>query len=497
MSDHLDTNTKKLEIMQSMNDIAIDFAYKAFKEAVKRSEDKELTEFELAPRTTRISKTVSLIKNTPKSKSFTALISVPNERKPRSESTGHNTIAKATTAAFIREKEILTRIELGTEDVYSDLSWKVICARLCRELDEQTLEAKNEGIAKGKKPHEVKPQSAVHSSTIKNKLKDNKFLAKKKITEVQYADFVDAFTVKEIMDNRGKATVQNIYKSIKLIFEFAERFRLLSKNQIPNIPKITWIKGEGRPVIKDDDLKLIMTNFQNFYESGRTNYKTNENRRLFPFYVALTSSCGLRPGEEVVGVKWSHLTKGKVEVTREVKENNELVKKVEIIEAYYADITRGKLSNHTKDGGLKLVPHSREIVIYSEAAKALEGLYFVRYGINKSLSEIVKEGKNDLMFAGSENRQINFADVFGQYMTYLKDDLSMSYTQYSLRHEFINAQLRRGVIISDVGEQCGNSTKTIEEYYKKYKAMHRVARLLSSDDIEYFVKKTKEALEST
>jgi integrase len=495
MSDHLDINQKKVEIMQSMDDIAIDFAYKAFKEAVKRSENKTLTEFELAPRTTRISSTVTLIKNTPKSKSFTALISVPNERKPRSAPTAENTITKATIAAFTKEAELLTKIESGTEDVYSDLSWKVICARLCRELDENTKNAVKEGVAAGKKPHKVKPQSKVHSSIIKNKLKDNKYLSKLKITEVQYADFVDAFKEKEVQSNRGKATVQNIYKSIKLIYEFCEENRILSKNQIPNIPKIIWMQGEEKPVIEDDDLELIMTNFQNFYESSRTNYKTKENRRIFPFYVALTSSCGLRPGEEVVGVKWNHLAKGMVEVTRELKKDGKLVKKIEKIEAYYADIKRGKLSNRTKDGGLKLIPHSREIVIYSEAAKAIEGLYFVRYGINKTISEIVEEGKDDLMFAGSENRDINFADVFDQYMLYLKEKISMRYTQYSLRHEFINAQLRRGVIISDVAEQCGNSTKTIEEYYKKYEAMHRVARLLSNDDIEYFVEKTKEVIQ--
>jgi integrase len=497
MSDHLDTNTKKVEIMESMDDIAIDFAYKAFKEAVKRSEDKELTEFELAPRTTRISKTISLIKNTPKSKSFTALISIPNERKPRSEGTGHNTIAKATTAAFVREREILTRIESGTEDVHSDLSWKVICAHLCRELDEKTLEAENAGVAKGKKRHDVKPQCGVHSSIIKRKLKDNKFLANKKITEVQYADFVDAFEVKEIHDHRGKATVQNLYKAIKLIFEFAQRKRMLSANQIPNIPKITWIQGEERPVIEENDLITIMDNFQNFYQSSRANFKTEENRRLFPFYIALTASCGLRPGEEVLGVKWSHLTKGKVEVKREIEEDGRLITKIEEIDAYYADITAGKLSNRTKDGGLKIVPFSRQIVVYSETAKAIEGLYFVKYGVSKSLSEIVIESKDDFMFRASGGRQINFADVLGQYMDYLAKKLSLRYSQYSLRHEFINAELNKGVKISDVAEQCGTSTKTIEGYYKKYRAMKRVARLLSNNDIEYFVKKTKQNLEST
>ncbi len=497
MSDQLDINAKKIEIMQSMDETAIDFAYKAFKEAIKRSENKELTEFELAARSTRISSTVVLVKNTPKSKSFTAQISIPNERAPRRISTGEKRIAKATTAALVKEQEILTKIESGTEDVHSDLSWKVICARLCRELDDKTQLEVDKGIAEGKKAHRVKPQSKVHSSNIKNKLKDNKYLANKKITEVQYADFVDAFTVKEIHENRGKATVQNIYKSIKLIFEFAQRNRILSANQIPNIPVIEWVKGEERPVIEEADLKVIMTNFQNFYESSTTNYKTRENRRIFPFYVALTSSCGLRPGEEVVGVKWSHLAKGKIEITREVNEQGKLIKKIEEVEVYYADIERGKLSNRTKDGGLKLVPHSRQIVIYSETAKAIEGLYFVRYGINKILSEIVKEAKDDLMFSGSEKRDINFADTFSLYMDYLKGKISKRYTQYSLRHEFINSELRKGVLINDVAEQCGTSTKTIEGYYKKYKAMHRVERLLSNQDVDYFIKKTKEVLEST
>jgi integrase len=494
MSDHLDTQNKKLEILACNDHIAIDFAYKALKSALNRSDDKVLNEFELVARTTRISDTVALVKNTPKSKSFAALISFPNERSPRNISTGEKTIAKATIVAFTKEAEILAKIEAGTEHINSDLSWRVICAQLIRELEATTKEAVAEGVAKGKKAHKVRPPSLTHSSIISRKLKDNKYLANKKITEVQYADFFDAFNEKEIQESRSKTVITNIRKSISLIFEYAQRVRLMTASQIPNIPKISWVQGEEKPVIEESDLSQIMTNFQNFYESSRTNYKTRENRRLLPFYVALTSSCGLRPGEEVVGVKWSHLTKGLLPRNVEVEVNGKMIKVIKDVEVYYADIKGGKLSNRTKDGGLKIVPFSREIIIYQETAKAIEGLYFVRYEEKKSLYEIVKEGKNDLMFIGSGGRSINFADSFNQYMDYLKGKISMRYTQYSLRHEFINSELNRGISKSDIAEQCGTSTKTIESYYQKYKAMHRVARLLSDNDIDYFIEKTKEAL---
>ena len=202
MSDHLDTQNKKLEILACNDHIAIDFAYKALKSALKRSDDKVLNEFELVARTTRISDTVALVKNTPKSKSFAALISFPNERSPRNISTGEKTIAKATIVAFTKEAEILAKIEAGTEHINSDLSWRVICAQLIRELEATTKEAVAEGVAKGKKAHKVRPPSLTHSSIISRKLKDNKYLANKKITEVQYADFFDAFNEKEIHDIR-------------------------------------------------------------------------------------------------------------------------------------------------------------------------------------------------------------------------------------------------------------------------------------------------------
>lgn len=479
MSEHLTLDAKKVAILSCQDEIAIDYAYKAMKEALKRAEDTSQSEFDLSDKTISISGTVSLIKTSKKSKTYTARIKLPNEKNYRRIGTGESLRVKAEIKALQIEANLLAKLEAGTLDIDSELSWLYVCSKTMTELNIKTEEAVRVGLEKGKKRSQIKPQSQVHSSMIRDKLKDNKFLKGKKITNIDYADFIDAFTVDEIVKSRGKTTLRNLYRATNLVFEYALRNRLISENQIPKLPTVTHIEGQSKPVITPDDMDLIMGNFQHFYESSGTNYKTRENRRFFPFYITFVSSCGLRPGEEAINIKWSHLSKGVL------PDNNKVT-------VYFADIHGGKLSNRTKDGGLKIVPHSREIVIYPETSKAIEGLYFLRYGVKKTLAEIVDEGRDDLMFIAENNRQIAFSDVLDQYMTYLKDKISIRYTQYSFRHEFINSELNKGTNIQDVADQCGTSVRTIEKHYKKYKAMRRVERVLSKEDIEYFEQRAEE-----
>lgn len=470
--------------MSCMDEIIIDKTYKAFKKAQAESTDSTLTEFDRAARTTRLSPTLSLIKNSKNSTTFMALIKLPNEKTPRRQPTGKNTIQEATVEAIKIEQTLLAKMEAGTLDVKTELSWRYICVATAKELDVITEATIKEAMDKGKKRSQVKPQSQAHARIINNKLKDNKYLASKKVTELQYADFYDAFTCEEFRGLK-KTPRNNTLKAIGLVFEYAQKNRLISGNQIPQIPELSFVSDKERPIITSDDLDVIMTNFQNFYENNPSmNYITEARRRILPFYITVLSSCGLRPGAEVIEIKWSHLTKGLVKVTLPDGTSKK-------IEAFYADITGGKMSRRTKDGGLKLIPHSREIVIYSEAAKAIEGLYFIQFGENKSLAEIVDEDKDELMFAGADKRLIEFGDVFKQYIEFLGNKLSQSYVPYCFRHEFINSQLDRGVNIDDIAEQCGTSAPTINKSYKKYKAMNRAARILSNEDIEYFMNAEK------
>lgn len=318
-----------------------------------------------------------------------------------------------------------------------------------------------------------------YESRIRLKLVGNPVLKKMRINNIVYADFYEAFKEKEFQDLTKTVSITT-RTAINKIFDYAERNRLLTKKR-PNIPSLPYVMGNETPVIEDSDMALMLSNFENFYENS-SNFITRSFRMLFPFYFQFCSSCGLRPGEEAMGLKWSHFKKGKI-----------VLKTGEEINAYYAKITRGKTSRKTRDATAKVTMASREIVVYSEAVKAVEALYYIRHNVQKTMSEIVEEGRDELIFIGTENRVPDFSATFKQYVSYLKKQLKNSkYTIYSLRHEFINAQLDRGVKVQDVADQCGNSVQTIEGYYKKYKAMNRAVRLLSDDDIEYFKAKSEE-----
>ena len=478
----MNLQSKIFEIIKCDNEIAIDAAYRAMKEALALSEDTSLTEFDKAPSTYFISDSVRLIKTNKRAKTFYAKVKIPGIKDAFREPTGKNTIAEATTQALIIESNLLKDKEEGRIGKESKLSYRVICART---IDDLTVEADRiKEIAKKEGKKNPKPQQQTHASIIRDKLKDNRFLATKKITELEYADFSDAFTCDEFQD-LSKTVRNNTLKAIKIVFEHALKSREINSDQIPQIPDLHWVEGESRPVFTNEDLNVFMSNFQNFYESNAAmNHITEAARRVFPFYITVCSSCGLRPGLEVVEIKWSHLQQGITSVIEKNEEGEDVVKEVTV---YFADVIGGKMSRRTSGGGTKIVPYSREIVIYSEAAKAIEGLYAIQYGEQKSLSEIVEEGKDEAMFSGSEKRDINFVDLFAQHRDYLGKKLSQHYTSYSLRHEFINTELNRGVKKDDIAEQCGTSTSTIDKYYKKYKAMNRVGRLLSNEDIEYFM----------
>ena len=478
----MDINAKKMLLMQCNDEQAIDAAIDAMNGVLKVSSDTTLSEFDKAKKTITISDTVSLVKNSPRAKTFHARIKIPDIRNYFKLATHKDTVSEATREALIMERDLLVRKENGLLATDSDLSWTVICARTIRELTEQADKLKEVAKAKGKK--NPKPQQQTHASIIRDKLKDNVYLKRKKITNIEYADLADAFRCDEFQD-LSHTVRNNTIKAIRLVFEFALKNRELKNEQIPQIPELNWVEGESRPVFTNADLEVFMSNFQNFYESNSSmNHITEAARRVFPFYITVCSSCGLRPGQEVVNIKWSHLQKGITQVIEKNEKGEDVVKDVTV---YFADIIGGKMSTRTKGGGVKLVPYSREIVIYAEAARAIEGLYEIQFGEKKTLSEIVEEAKNQPMFSGSEKRDIDFADVFSQYRTYLGKKLSQSYTSYSLRHEFINAELNRGVKKSDIAEQCGTSESTIDKYYKKYRALNRVERLLSKEDIQYFI----------
>lgn len=411
-------------------------------------------------KTIRIHKGLSLYRNG-SSPYWWCRISMPKKgAKEVRKSTNESEISRAKHAALMMSVEELTRFELGVTDTSSRLSWPRVCQEVLAILEEQS----NKEIKAGR----IKPQAKVHASIIKNKIAGFAGFRRKSIGEIDYVDLCDLMESDNFF-NASKTVINNARKSLNIILEFAMRQRYIEV--APKIPSVKGAAEEEVEPFNEKDLKVLLSNFLPFYENSR-NSLTRNLRKQFPYYFNLLCTTGMRTGEEPLCLKWADLKVGQFQHDGAKKRG------------YFVDIRSGKMAKKTK--GKKFRSHSREVVLNQAAVMTLEKLYTVRFGLKKNINEIIAEAKNTYIFIGNGDKKPDFAGVFKQYLTYLNGQISSYYTLYSCRHEYINAELNRGMKQADIAEQCGNSSATIDAYYKKYKAMNRAARILSEADIIAF-----------
>lgn len=431
--------------------------------AVDAAKKKQLEGPEKDKRTHRLKKGLSLYYNGA-SPSLWVRVAIPGGGEKR-QSTKCSDLESAKQQAYVIEAEVLANFENGSLDAFKHKKWSTLCWELVKELTEQhkILYAKN-----GKR--DSQPKS--HASIIKNRLADRPEWNGKSVLQIGYPELCDLTETKEFT-NPSKTIASKTKKCLNLIFQAARRRGFITREQVPEIPDFKPRPSEDGKPFDTKDREILLSNLVNFFESGRPNKITRHKRRQFPMYFNLIMCSGMRTGEEPLGVKWCNIIKGDFKLRGKT------------LKAFYVTITRGKMAKElTTNKKIKWV--SREILINSDAAKTLEQLYYVRYGIRKNLTEIVEEKRDQLIFEGNNGSKPNFADTFNQYQDYLGKKLKEKYTLYSARHEYINRELDRGMSEQDVADQCGNSPSTIHSYYKKYQAINRAGRILTEADILAF-----------
>ncbi len=430
--------------------------------AVDAAKKKQLEGTEKEKRTYKLKKGLSLFYNGA-SKSLWVRVALPGGDARKS--TGCSDLELAKQQAFVIEAEVLANHKSGSLDVHKHKKWTILCYEVVKELK-----------AKHKKLYAEtgnrRSQPGTHASIIENKLANREDWKDKAIYQIGYPELCD-LAESELFTNLSKTVVSNLKRSINLVFESARRKGLITREQVPELPDFNPRDSEEGYPFDIDDREVLLSNLVSFYESSRTNKITRHVRRQFPMYFNLLMCTGLRTGAEPLGIMWSNIVLGKFEL------------KGRTLKAYSVTITKGKMAKETVKNKKK-ISLSRKILINADAVKTLEQLYYVKYGIRKTMEEIVKEKKNDLIFTGYSGNIPDFASTFNQYQDYLKGKLKEEYTLYCARHEFINRELDRGMSEQDVADQCGNSPATIHSYYKKYEAMNRAGRILTEEDILAF-----------
>ncbi|PAJ75759.1 hypothetical protein CJF42_03310 [Pseudoalteromonas sp. NBT06-2] len=381
-------------------------------------------------------------------------------------STKASSIQEATMKAGEIRADVLARFEAGTLKVNTRILWTYIC----KEVEDILTKKAADKIAKSS-DKSYRPTEADYAGIVKNHYATFEDFKRLSITAIEYPELCQMMQ-HEKFQNMKKTTATKRKTTLGLIFDYALQKRYIKS--VPKLPKFDFIESEGGDVFDIDDRDLILMNFMNFYESSRNNKITRHKRKLLPLYFNFLCASGMRPGKEVMGLTWGLLTQETFVMNRERKK------------AYKMRVVTGKMAKHVSIGN-KIERKSRNFVINAETASTLEQLYYVRYGIKKSIGEIAEEKRNDVMFAGFEGRNPKLEESFDQYMTYLKKvGLKGDYTLYSCRYEYINACLDAGMSKDDVASQVGNTPATINTFYEKFNAMKRAARILSAEDIAVF-----------
>lgn len=455
---------KKVEIMSCNDELAIEAAHNAMKQYL---ESRHLvSEFEGANSSIKIEKGLVLYKqqNSP----FFWVRYTDKEQNVINQraSTKENTINKAKAAALIFKAQKIEQAKSGKITNSRFKKWQIVCSEKLKEYEAETRRQKSQG-----KP---RPTSMDYAGIIRNKFIDIELLRNCDITSIGYSELYD-LSREEIFDSLGKTTSIKIKTTLKSIFEYALRKKYIF--QMPEIPSFDFMNGEGaKPfTTKDRDVIFSPSNLIGFLENA-SSYDSKYIRSQFPHYISFVELSGLRPGEEVVNIHWSDIKKG------EVKQKSQSKK----LKGYYVVVRRGKMQKNKRTRKSEMVTESRQMLLYSEAAKELEKIYFLRFGIKRSIEEIVTEGKTSPIFITEKGNKPNFSNTFTQYIQYINKNLEREYSSYSLRHEFINRKLDEGMKVEDIASQCGNSVETIEKYYEEYRAMNRAARLYNDEDLAYF-----------
>ncbi|MBW6510055.1 MAG: hypothetical protein K0A94_11005 [Desulfuromonadales bacterium] len=249
------------------------------------------------------------------------------------------------------------------------------------------------------------------------------------------------------------------------------------KNFIQFIPKTIndGVEGKRRPYFNDKEMRILNANMWRYLQhsekllkqKGRNGIenigiKTYWIRELLVDVVRILVNTGMRPGSEILSLKWKHLS-----ITKQ----------------------------HGMESIQFSLPHSktkRRIVIGYEPFVREDG---VKYGCWKPLENIKNRFDNlkdldwDKLFKCDEyifrypngelaiqeqltksfKRMLKWIQVDGNEDGLLKDDFGEERTLYSLRHTYASRMRYKGITFDDLSVQMGTSVKMLEQHYSHFK----------------------------
>ncbi|MDI3323846.1 site-specific integrase [Pontibacterium granulatum] len=233
----------------------------------------------------------------------------------------------------------------------------------------------------------------------------------------------------------------------RLIIEYLADYKLNDKNlRIPK--KVETKQKKRRDHFEKTEKELILSSIDSFIEASG-NYKTRQIRHVLKAVIHFMLLSGVRPGEEIFGIRLEDITVSKVAYDYEVLVN----------------ITKGKTEKRL----------GREIRVSSDILPIFEELCELKFGVG--LNEARKRYKRRHLFfvqyEGKPETKPALNDPFSKLIGYVQSisDVEIkdnhNFTPYSLRHTYITEKLLNSKAkISEIALHCGTSVEMIEGTYQ-------------------------------
>ena len=259
-----------------------------------------------------------------------------------------------------------------------------------------------------------------------------------KVSEVNGQTFRDYGTWRK--DNFGfeQETINTEIRHIKEFLYWCQKVKQNWKGEIWLIPPLRKVKGGVKPnSAYTDEMVIEMMDYLE-WKSNDDNVSPYQRLRwkIFTLYFSLQMQCGCRTSEFTY-VQWKH-----VRVSG------------------YNPLFPNQLEGIVNDVHIPVSKTGPRDILFESASLVLMKAIYESKGW--------KLNPEDYVFANILNRQRQTSQSFNKLFNQMKDDLGYGdeFTLYSTRSVYISDRIVQGSPLSLIAQQCGNSTRVIEERYQ-------------------------------
>ncbi len=400
---------------------------------------------------------ISVYRQKNKSRFWSARIKivVGDEVKEKRFSTRKENIEEAKIVAAEQRLKLMGKVESGYSiELNSDLSFRAVATKAIEAM--QTVVDD---------PDKKNTTYKDYISLLNNHIID--FFGNTNIKNVDYPMLMEYFEQTPV---RSKSRIIMQKTSIRKVFSYAVKKRLLSSMLVPAMPTDIVIKDPDYNVepFSEHDLKVLKDNYPSFIEASRTK-QTKHYRNAFQHYFSFLLSTGVRPGEEPKGIRFKDISKH-----TDTESGNQYY----VIRLHKGKTQSGK--NQYRD----IAIDATAVAAIEHAAKELLGLMTI-----ERIDYLIKTYPDRFIFKSHIYKAYPAYDrIFSrkQYLEYVGDKLHHDrYVSYSTRHTYINNQLAADITHNDIAEHCGNSVQVIEAHYQKARVKNKAPAHIAGNIVDY------------